>query len=96
MRLLFLCCSWLRVSGQPNRVNYLLPGEEHIPFLFKQHGVARSRNEPKSFELNSHEFDLNTIIVDANFTTTYSRNVSLQQQYLFIYSYNETNIVRIF
>ena len=91
MILPLLCYLWLPIHGQPGRLNYLLPEKEHSPVL-EDNGSAR--NGPKSVQRTSNEFDLNTTVVTAEFNVTYTHRVNVHQQYLFVYSYNETNRVR--
>ena len=91
--LLLLSCIWLLVLGQPRRVNYQLLGEEKPP-VTEENGVARHKQN--SLELASSVFDLNTTVITADFDITYSKKVNLHQQYLFVYSYNETNSVCIY
>lgn len=84
-----LCLQLQYVHGQPGRVNYMLLSDPNPSFVTGQSDTDTDSTMEDSLDV----LDLNTTVVQAKFDTSYTLSVNLQQQYLFIYKYNETSNV---
>ncbi|KAK7105776.1 SID1 transmembrane family member 1-like isoform X2 [Littorina saxatilis] len=82
-----LCLQLQYVHGQPGRVNYMLLSDPNPSFVTGQSDTDTDSTMEDSLDV----LDLNTTVVQAKFDTSYTLSVNLQQQYLFIYKYNETS-----
>ncbi|XP_025101471.1 SID1 transmembrane family member 1-like isoform X2 [Pomacea canaliculata] len=63
-----------------------------ITFNLQLFGRSQPQHDPVNNKDSSAQLQFKTEIIDAQFNSTlYIKNVSLEQQYLFVYSYSETN-----
>lgn len=65
-----------------------------ITFNLQLFGRSQPQHDPVNNKDSNAQLQFKTEIIDAQFNSTlYIKNVSLEQQYLFVYSYSETNKV---